>query len=246
MAKKKRSGTERSLYPVSERATRRALLNVVGGRTTDAAKYKDYQAQVGLRQPHLMGTFAMLADFRERSARIAKSEVPVQQASYMGGALIYLASVEEQARLFGRTIKKISDAEAKETFHRGEAIAASPQDAQDIVVGFYNEVPAEDIAEFISAPMAEKLKAQQAKMMKHADSAVASPLFQQLAPTIDKIATISFVAANTRMVKFLGEEPHFSATMSDWWWNDAHPTVAISQMLGASDANYLIMGAGVE
>ncbi|MDB5185667.1 MAG: hypothetical protein JWL85_190 [Candidatus Saccharibacteria bacterium] len=245
MAKKNRSSENRSLYPVSERASRRALLRVVGNKATDAVLWDRCQQQTSENQPAIWNGLVIMADHKPRLSRIAESSVRIQGSSYMGGALIYLASVEEQARIFGRAIKRVDDGEVRSWLRKEVAQSLTPEDIRTIGTVMHNETSAEDLSRVTGSHLSEMLDAQEALVAKYSPSFNNSPLFDQASVPIVDIAKKALVASSVRMVKFLGEEPHFTSVMREWWWQDVAPDVGVSQMMGASDAHSMLTDAKV-
>src|SRR5580692_11090013 len=93
---------------VSKFATERAMRRIMGDHRVDPAKWRTYQERVSRRQRAFWGGIQAAGTFYETAVNVTRSPVTVQRPTFLSGGLVYLASVEEQAKLDGHPMPTIT------------------------------------------------------------------------------------------------------------------------------------------
>ena len=229
------------LQPVSQLATERAYNRVIGGPATDQAKYFKYQQRVGRRQGGFWGAIQLLGKSHERACRIIGSETPLQVNAYIGGALIYLASREEQAKLDHRTMPALVVGEAGRLALASITIGdVPPGELADLATGFEREMSDVDLEAISDSPMYSTLEINDRIFRKYRASFEASPFADDLAATVTNISHVMEMSAAMRVAAFPDQEPEFCDTMTRYWWNHTPALVTHGQVMGAADARAMI------
>jgi hypothetical protein len=230
-----------NLAPVGRLATERAFNRVIGGPVTDTAKYHKYIRQVDRRQGEFWGAVQMLGKSHERARRIIGSDTPLQLNSYIGGALIYLASREEQAKLDRTTVPPLLVGEvgnaALKTLTLGDA---SPDDLRDLVTGFEREMSDVDLGRIADSSLRDALEVNDGIFRDYRASFESSPFAGDLEATITNIARIMEMSAVMRVAAFPDREAEFCETMTRYWWHRTPAPVTHGQIMGAADARALV------
>jgi len=204
-----------------------------------------YQDRTIENQPALWSDMTVLAAYRTMGSRIAEAEVPIQENSYVGGALIFLAAVESQAKHLGATVKKLDADELSPWMKKSMAGSCTDEELASISAATYNTTPDKDLRKLGSASAIEFRAMFQQVTADNAASFESSPFAEEYARSMQKVVTSSFQAATIAVAGFLEVEPHFSSFMNDWGWDNSHPIIRSSEQMGAADMRGLLQSAGV-
>lgn len=230
-----------NLPPVGRLATERAYSRIIGGPSTNVTKYQRYIRQVDRRQSDLLGAVQLLGKSHERARRIIESDTPLSLNSYIGGALLYLASREEQAKLDRVSFLPLLVGDAGRAALKDIMLGDVPVDAQhNLVTGFEREMDETDINTVTDSPLRDALAINDAIFREYQSSFEASPFADDLTATVTNIARVMEMSAMVRVAAFPDQEPEFCDTMTRFWWHRTPALVTHGQIMGAADTRALI------
>ena len=225
-------------FPVSAEATHVAFDRIIGGKSTDPAKYLAFQQHLEKHQPTFFKLMPISATFKEHllpSSSFATN-------SYMGGVLLYFASVEEQARMQGADLLKISDEAIRGSSTRDLVAVAGTQAVLDITTMFENHLPTKSGTDAMSrASSVEELNRKiEVNRPLYKDMIVTSPFAAQNIETFGSVEPIAKAAIAYRIGQFATTDQAFITTMNDLWWKDIDAGPAACQLMGAADTQAAI------
>jgi hypothetical protein len=230
------------LDPVSREATEAAFDRIIGGPVTNRARYDSYIHRVSVRQGGFWGAVQLLGDAHERARRIVAADIPLQAHSYIGGALIYLASREQQAKLDDRPpLPELLVGEVGRTALGDLMLGGVPlEQLDDLVNGFSRQMSQVNLDQVASADLRDALTINDRIFRAYHAAFEASPEADDLTATIADIARVMEMSTAMRVVAFPEQEPAFCEVMTERWWHDMPTPVILGQMTGAADARELI------
>jgi hypothetical protein len=227
--------------PVTRDATERAYRRIIGGQQTDPQRYGRYQQQVALQHDNLWSAVQLLGDTYVRASRIIRAVEPVQMNAYIGGALIYLASREEQAELDRRPLPAQLIGELGRAAI-GQLLLGdvSPDQMGDVLTWYSQEIPEQDLQNIANSTLRDVLAVNARILRTHQASFDASPDVDIVTAKITNISMISMISAAKRAAAFPYQEEDFCGFMTEKWWHNTPPVVTLSQLTGAADTRALM------
>ena len=229
------------LKPVSRLATERAYNRVIGGPATDRSKYLKFQQQTARRQGEFWGAVQLMGDSHERARRLAGADVPIQRHSYIGGALIYLASREEQAKLDRQPLPPLMVGEVGRAALAELTIGeTSPEHLAALAAGFSSIMQASDLDRIADSSLQDALMVNEQILRQYQGEFEASPAADDLTARVTGIAKLMVLSAALRVAAFPEQEAAFCDVMTEKWWHRIDPPVTLGQITGAADARAMI------
>lgn len=233
--------TPHELDPVSRTATEAAFDRIIGGPVTNRLRYDSYMRRVSMRQGAFWGAVQLLGDSHERACRIIGADVQIRANSYVGGALIYLASREQQAKIDGRSLPPLLVGDVGRTALGDLILSDTPvEQVTDLVDGFSRSMSGLDLDEIASTGLRDALSVNERIFRAHYAAFEASPDLDDMTAIVTNVARAMEMSAATRVAAFPGQEPAFCEVMTERWWHDMPAPVTLGQMTGAADARELI------
>lgn len=225
--------------PVGRLATERAHNRIIGGPVTDTRKYNKYQDRVQKEHRNFWRAILLTSATHEQ-ARGALDVAPIQRHSYIGGALLYLASQEEQAKLDRRQPPPdLSRTAAENALSEILIGGIGPDLLNNLVVGMSREVSDADSERMSNATMDNALRINSQIVAKYHDSLRASPFVKELSQDILHASEAMTISSSLRVAEFTDEESAFCEAMTRLWWSHIRVEAALGQITGAADARLL-------
>ncbi len=232
------------ISPASELATTRALKRVIGESGQDQARFSRFVSQVARRQPVLLHGVRSEALFMQSIANITEPGLKLNQYAYLGGAMIYLASAQEQAILDNRQLPDVTKDAASNSFQAMLMISPdAPDQINDMLVAYSREMP-DRVLEFLKdGPVDGKMEGIHQIVEAYGGNWRSSPFAEEFNASITKVSMLAMAGSAQRVNEFCRREANFTTTMQQQVWASAVPFQAIGEVYGAASMESILQTA---